>query len=186
MRLTTVLMFSCLAMASEFPVGSKLPDLALNDHGKAVTIRAGKAQATALIFVSATCEVTESYSDRLKRLDADYSAKNVDFAFIDANDPESAAQIDAYAKAHGWKFKVYKDDSNRLADTLDAHVTPEVFLFDKGGILAYRGRVDDSRNALNVKTIDARTALDAVLSGKTPPVTETKAFGCTITRAKQK
>lgn len=184
MRLPFVLVLSCFALsAAEFPPGSKLPEATLMDHGKPITIRPAAAKVTALIFVSTRCEVTESYSERLQQLYADYVGRNVEFMFVDANAPESIAEVDAYGKSHGWKFKVYKDESNRLADKLNAQVTPEVFLFDKAGTLVYHGRVDDSRNFQNIKTKDTRTALDAVLSGGAIPTAETKAFGCTITRA---
>ena len=184
MRLPFVLVLSSFALsAGEFPLGSKLPEASIMDHGKPVTIHPSPAKATALIFVSTRREVTESYSERLQQLYTDYADKNVQFAFVDANAPESVAEVDTYAKAHGWKFKVYKDESNRLADKLNAQVTPEVFLFDKTGTLVYHGRVDDSRSLKNVKRQDTRTALDAVLADRTIPAAETKAFGCTITRA---
>lgn len=163
---------------------TKLSEVTLSDHGKPVTIRSAEAKVTAVVFVSTTCEVTGSYSNRLQQLYADYAGKNVQFVFVDANAPESFADMDAYIKAKNWKFRVYKDESNRLADRLDAHVTPEVFLFDKAGNLQYHGRVDDSRNSAKVNSTDARAALDAILSGHVVPVAETKAFGCTISRVK--
>jgi hypothetical protein len=128
--------------------------------------------------------VTAAYSARLEQLYADYFTKKVQLVFVDSNANESVADVDTYSKAQGWKFRVYKDDSNRLADKLDAHVTPEVFLFDRAGTLRYHGRVDDSRPGTKIASTDTRIALDAMLSGKPVPVAETKAFGCTISRVK--
>jgi len=159
-----------------------LAETVLTDHGNPVTVRSADAPVTAVIFVSSTCEVTAAYSARLEQLFADYSPKKVQFVFVDANANETPADVDAYVKAKGWTFRVYKDDSNRLADQLDAHVTPEVFLFDKAGDLRYHGRVDDSRPGTNITSKDTRDALDAMLSGKPVPVAETKALGCTIYR----
>jgi hypothetical protein len=59
-----------------------------------------------------------------------------------------------------------------------------VFLFDRTGTLIYHGRIDDSRDLANVKSQDLRLTLDAVLAGQPVPVANTKAFGCTIKRAK--
>lgn len=159
-----------------------LAETVLTDHGNPVTIRFADAPITAVIFVSSTCEVTAAYSARLERMFADYSPKKVQFVFVDANANETPADVDAYVKAKGWTFRVYKDDSNRLADQLDAHVTPEVFLFNKAGELRYHGRVDDSRSGTNITSKDTRDALDAMLSGKRVPVAETKALGCGISR----
>lgn len=163
---------------------TSLPETTLSDHGKSVTIHSADAPVTAYIFVSSTCEVTAAYSARLEQLYADYAGKKVQFVFVDSNANETAADMDVYSKAQGWKFRVLKDDANRLADKLDAHVTPEVYLFDKAGNLKYHGRVDDSRPGTKITSTDTRVALDAMLSGKPVPVAETKAFGCTIARVK--
>ncbi|MEZ2346419.1 redoxin domain-containing protein [Terriglobus sp. RCC_193] len=163
---------------------TQLPETTLTDHGKPVTIHSADAPVTALIFVSTTCEVTAAYSARLEELFADYSGKKVQFVFVDSNANETTADVDTYSRARGWKFRVYQDEANRLADKLDAHVTPEVYLFDKTGTLRYHGRVDDSRPGTKITSRDTRTALDALLSGKPVPVAETKAFGCTISRVK--
>ena len=84
----------------------------------------------------------------------------------------------------GWPFQVLKDNGNVLADKLGAEHTPETFVFDQGGALVYHGRVDDSMKEVGVKQRDLRSALDAVLAGRPVPNAETRAFGCTIKRAK--
>jgi peroxiredoxin len=56
--------------------------------------------------------------------------------------------------------------------------TPHVFIFDDQRVLRYAGRIDDSERASLVKTQDARIAVEALLAGKEPPVTQTKVFGC--------
>jgi hypothetical protein len=48
----------------------------------------------------------------------------------------------------------------------------------------YHGRIDDTRDLAKVKSQDFRAALDAVLAGRPVAVSNTKAFGCTIRRAK--
>ena len=59
--------------------------------------------------------------------------------------------------------------------------TPEAFLFDANGKLAYHGAIDDnSEDANAVKSHYLKDALEAVLSGKPVPMAETKALGCGI------
>ena len=41
---------------------------------------------------------------------------------------------------------MWKDRNNVVADKVGASVTPEVFVFDKEGLLRYQGQIDDNRN----------------------------------------
>ena len=95
---------------------------------------------------------------------------------------ESADEVAQHARTHGFSFPVLKDPKNVQADVFAAKVTPEAFLFDAKGKLAYHGRIDDNREGNAIKSPDLTQALDAVLSGKPAPTPETKAFGCTIKR----
>ncbi|MGA7091079.1 MAG: TlpA family protein disulfide reductase, partial [Candidatus Acidiferrales bacterium] len=56
--------------------------------------------------------------------------------------------------------------------------TPHVFIFDKQRLLRYQGRFDNSYRIEQVKSQDARNAIDAVLAGREVPVAHTGVFGC--------
>ncbi len=81
---------------------------------------------------------------------------------------------------HNFLFTVYKDENNVVADRFGASVTPETYVIDETGTIRYHGSIDDSQNLSRVTTQRLRLALDAVLTGGSPPQTETKAFGCSI------
>ena len=174
-----------LAAAADFPIGSQISDIRVNDHGSQVSIKPAAAKATAVVFVSVQCPVSNAYNERMASIYREYSGKGVQFAFVNANEQESQEAVDAHAKEHNLGFKVYKDQGNVLADSLNAQVTPEVFLFDHGGKLMYHGRIDDSRDLDRVTSSDFRTALNAVLAGQLVTVANTKQFGCTIKRVKK-
>jgi len=176
---------STLLLAGEFPVGSHVSDIRVSSEGAPADIRPDAAKATAVVFVSVQCPVSNAYNERMAAIYKDYSGKGVQFAFVNANEQESQAAADEHAKQHNLGFKVYKDVNNVLADQFDAQNTPEVFLFDHAGKLVYHGRIDDSREIANVKANDFRSALDAVLAGQPVPVANTKQFGCTIKRVKK-
>jgi hypothetical protein len=73
------------------------------------------------------------------------------------------------------------DATSGVARAFGASVTPEAFLFDKTGTLAYHGTIDDNRKEPDkVKARDLKDALDAVVAGKAPAVPETKGLGCGI------
>jgi hypothetical protein len=64
---------------------------------------------------------------------------------------------------------------------LGATVTPEAFLFDRHGKLAYHGTIDDNlKQPDRVQKHYLKDALDAVVAGESPLLPETKSLGCGI------
>jgi peroxiredoxin len=112
----------------------------------------------------------------------DYKAKGINVVGINANNTEPAAEVKSHAAEKGLKFTILKDDANKIADRLGATKTPEVYLIDAKGKLAYHGRIDDAQKIESVTSNDLRNALDEVISGKAVTKTGGAAFGCTIKR----
>jgi len=140
---------------------------------------------TVILFVSAQCPVSNAYNDRMEQLYKDYSARGVQFRFVNANHNEKQDLIDRHRTDMGFSFPVERDEGNRLADRLSATVTPEAYVFDKTGVLRYHGHIDDAQNPARIRTRGLRDALDAVLDGGDVPAPETRAFGCTIKRVRK-
>jgi len=154
--------------------------------GHAVQVSPAKAQATAVIFVSAICPISNAYGERLIEIYKQYSARGVQFLFVNANANETVARIEEQWEAAGYPFPVYIDKGNILADQLHAQMTPEAFVLDRRGEVRYRGFIDDAKNPARVTHAGLRGALDAVLAGKAVASPETKSFGCTIHRVRKK
>lgn len=178
MKRWTAAMFLCATWAA----AQTFPTLDLQDtSGKPVAVStAGKI--TAVIFVATQCPVSNDYNGRMSALYKDYSAKGVQFVFVNSNQSEDGAAVAKHAKEVGFPFTVYKDAGNRVADQFKAEVTPHVFVLGKDSAVIYKGAIDDSRNPARVTKNPLREALDAALAGKPVPAAETKAFGCSIKR----
>jgi hypothetical protein len=58
-----------------------------------------------------------------------------------------------------------------VAKAFDARCTPDLFIFDSDGKLAYRGQFDDARpgNQIPVTGRDARAAVDTLVAGGSSP-----------------
>ncbi|MGO9000670.1 MAG: thioredoxin family protein, partial [Limisphaerales bacterium] len=100
-----------------------------------------------------------------------------------ANFPEdSPANMAAEVKAAGYSFPYLYDESQAVAKAYHAACTPDIFLFDRGRRLVYRGQFDASRpgNGIPVTGKDVRAALDAVLAGKTTSGFQAPSAGCNI------
>jgi peroxiredoxin len=173
-----------LLPAQQFTVGSTVTDFELKQlDGKPASFSTLKGNVTVVIFISVQCPVSNSYNQRMIALYRDYSPKGVKFIFVNANHTEPAAAVEEHARQHNFEFAVFKDENNVVADEFGATVTPETYVIDSSGTLRYHGSIDNSQNESRVTSLRLREALDAVLAGKQPPQTETKAFGCSIKRA---
>jgi peroxiredoxin len=174
--------------ASDLPappaVGSMIDDFTLPDaDGASHSLASLKGKnGTVVIFIATKCPVSNAYNDRMQKVFEDYKAKGINVIGINSNSTEPAAEVKSHAAEKGLKFTVLKDDGNKIADRLGATRTPEVYLLDAKGKLAYHGRIDNSQKAEGITSNDLREALDAVVAGKAVTKTDGAAFGCTIKR----
>ncbi|WP_309719183.1 redoxin domain-containing protein [Armatimonas sp.] len=156
----------------------------VNGKGTETLYSDKKQKATVLLFLSARCPCSGGYDVRNQALADAYQSKGVRFVAINSSADETDAEIAAHAKAHGFTFPVLRDADHKIADTLNAQVTPEAFVMDAQGILRYHGRIDDSRDEKTILSHDLRNALDFLVAGQNPKVKSTTPFGCSIARQK--
>ena len=70
-----------------------------------------------------------------------------------------------------------------VADLFNAQTTPHVFVIDREGVLRYRGSVDDVTFRQRTPTrFFLDEAVESLLEGSLPALTESPAYGCTIVR----
>jgi len=182
--LTAAVVLSSILRADE--PKKRVSDFTLEDYkGEKHSLSDYKSsKAIVLMFIATQCPISNSYNERMVELYKDYSSKGVTFVGINSNKQESAEEVQNHSKEHGFKFVVLKDWNNVVADTLEASVTPEIYVLNSQREVLYHGRIDDSSRENRVTSKDLRAALDRILAGKTVEVTETKAFGCSIKRIK--
>jgi len=180
------LLLAAALSGQEFKLGSKVGDFTVSDlQGRAVQFSSLRGDTTVVMFVATKCPISNGYNERMDTLYKDYTARGVKFVFINANATEPAQEVEEHRKAHSLTFPVYKDPGNKVADQFGATVTPEAFVIDNQGTIQYHGYIDDSLNTARIQNQGLRKALDSVMAHQAPPVAETKAFGCTIKRAKK-
>jgi peroxiredoxin len=181
---TAIFVAAAAANAQGLAIGAATDNFSLTDTGgKTQTFNELKGpKGAVIIFVSSQCPVVRGYNERMNQLALDYKAKGINVIGVNSNVTESPGEI----KMHGdatYKFAVMIDKNNALANKLDAHSTPEVFLFDAKNVLVYHGAIDDDRSGRNVTEPYLRNAFDAVLAGKKVERSLTTAVGCSIKRA---
>jgi peroxiredoxin len=173
-----------VGFAQDFKVGSAVADFSLRDlDGRTVNYSALKGNVTVVVFISTQCPVSNAYDGRMNDLYKAYSSR-VNFIFVNSNSTEPADNVREHARRVGFVFPVYKDLNNVVADHFGAQSTPETYVMDAAGVTRYHGYIDDAQNPSRVKNRGLALAIQAVLDGKPVEKPQTRAFGCTIKRAR--
>ena len=140
------------------------------------------AKVVVLTFTCNHCPVAQAYEDRLVGFVNRYKDKGVRLVAVNCN-RNSADGLDAmkeHAKEKGFNFDYLFDESQQIGRNYGAAVTPHVFVLDKDRKIAYMGAWDNSMDPAKVEHHYVRDAVDALLAGKKPEVTESRQFGCGI------
>lgn len=171
------------------PLGTPLPTFQLPDYA-GVTVSSADfagAKGVLVLFVSVHCPFVKLIQAEVGRFAADYLPKGLRIVAIGSNDlathPQDGPEgMKAQATAHGWTFPYLVDESQAVARTFKAACTPDLFLFDAQGTLAYRGQFDGARpgNGVAVTGADLRAAADTVLAGAAVPAEQRPSIGCNI------
>ena len=161
-----------------------IPNLSFVDvQGKSWTLaQAAGDKATVVALTGVTCPLCKKYGPTLAKLEQTYAKRGVKFVFVNPATGESLKDALGNAKRLGLTGPYVKDDA--LATSLGAKTTTEVFVLDSSRKVTYRGAVDD-QYGLNYSIAKPRKtyltdALDAVLAGKAPEISETEAPGCVL------
>jgi len=171
------------------PLGQPPPDFTLPDAtGKSLSLRDLASQKpTVVMFVCNHCPFVVHVRDALGRLAREFQSKGVKFVAINSNDasqyPEDApARMPAFAGDGGWNFPYLVDESQQVARAWHAACTPDFFVLDAAGRLAYAGQFDSSRpgNGTPVDGEDLRATLETLLAGRPVPSPQKPSLGCNI------
>jgi peroxiredoxin len=167
------------------PLGTAMPSFSLPDPRGEVVSSGDLADASAvlIIFMCNHCPFVKLVKDELQRLAGDYRPRGVAIIGINPNDVDNYPDDSPEKMAEeGYEFPYLYDETQTVARAFDAACTPDFFLYDKAGKLAYRGQLDDARpkSETPVTGADLRAAIDAVLDGRPSPEPQIPSIGCNI------
>jgi peroxiredoxin len=146
-----------------------------------------------VVFTCNHCPIAQMYERRIEQLYEDYGKRGVAVVAIQGNDPKAIMiseldSSDVSDTLDDMKIRVkykhlrypylYDGETQSVTRAYGPQATPHVFVFDKQRHLRYEGRFDNSYRIEQVKTQDARNAIDALLANKDVPVSHTGVFGC--------
>jgi peroxiredoxin len=183
--------FMALTESTMLHLGATAPDFALTDVVTGKTARRDdfrSQKALLVIFICAHCPYVKHIENGLAALGKDYAAKPVAIVAISSNDAithpdDSPAGLKQQAQTLGFAFPYLYDETQAVAHAYKTACTPDIFLFDAGFRLVYRGQFDPSRpgNGIPVTGEDLRSAIDAVLAGRPVSADQRPSIGCNLT-----
>jgi peroxiredoxin len=167
-------------------IGATAPPFTLPDtDAKPTSLGDGDCAATVVVFTCNHCPYALAWHDRLQAVARDYAPRGVRTLQINANDavryPRDSLEAMAGRVAAGEFAGPYLHDATQeVAREWDAGVTPEVYVVDAEGRLAYRGAPDGDHGDESLAAEWLRAALDELLAGGPVTRAQTRAVGCSV------
>jgi peroxiredoxin len=163
----------------------KLPEPAT---GKQVALADFDDKPALLVaFICNHCPFVKLIKDEFAAFAREYQAKGLAVVAISANDvaghpADSPEKMAGDVREKGYTFPYLYDETQDVAKAFRAACTPEFYVFDRAGKLAYRGQFDDSRpsNGKPATGADVSAALDALLTGSAPSSDQKPSIGCNV------
>ena len=177
-----------LTPSTMIPLDTAMPAFNLPDaEGTTVSSTDYAGKPLLVMFICNHCPFVKHIADALANFANETMAKGLGIVAINSNDfasyPEdSPAKMREEIALREYPFAYLVDEDQSVAKAFDAACTPDFFLFDQDGKLAYRGQFDGSRpgNDEPVDGKDLLEAVDKILTGEKPSEDQTPSIGCNI------
>jgi peroxiredoxin len=171
-----------------YKVGDKATDFLLRSTTGSIVSMGDypDAEGFVITFTCNHCPYAVMYEDRLIALHNEYAPKGYPVIAINPNDPavqpaDSYEKMKERAEEKGFPFAYLYDLDQKVYPTYGATKTPHVFLLDKDHFVRYIGAIDDNaQDAAAVEQHYLKDAINALIAGKKPKPSKTKAIGCSI------
>lgn len=191
LSLVMAVFFSASLLAQGVSIGDKAPGFKLkNVDGTWISLDEYKDQRGVIVIFSCNhCPFVVAYEDRMIELHNTFAERGFPIIAINPNDPEVQPQdsfemMQVRAKEKGFPFPYVFDEAQKIYPQYGATRTPEVYLLQNMGdhfAVVYTGAIDDNhQDADAVEQHFLTDAIMAIMEGRNPEPTETRAIGCSI------
>ncbi|WP_293373461.1 thioredoxin family protein [Nevskia sp.] len=174
-------------------VGQPAPAFsAVDSNGKTVSLADFKGRTLVLEWSNDGCPFVKKHygSGNMQALQKAYTAKNVAWLTVISSAPGKQGHVDGAAANKlsvdrgAVPTAVLLDASGAIGRLYDAKTTPQMFVIDTKGVLAYAGGIDSIPTAdaddIAKATPYLKLAVDAVLAGQPVLSPATKPYGCSV------
>jgi len=170
------------------PLGSAMPAFSLPSTAGTTVRNADLAGAKAalVVFSCNHCPYVKGSEEMLLSIIRAFEPKGLKAVIISSNDavqyPEdSFEKMKSKAAAASFPCPYLYDESQTVARAFDAQCTPECYLFDGSGKLAYHGTINDNpKDKAKASKDFLSSAISQVLSGQLASPNYVHPVGCSI------
>ncbi len=150
------------------------PDVVADSRGKVLV----------LLFVRTDCPISTRYAPLIQQLSKKYQ-RDASFELVFPDRNESQQKIKQFLSDYHYELKAIRDVDRVLTKRTSAKVTPEAAVFDRAGVLIYRGRIDNLYEHIGLARRAATThemedAIDAAIKGVKLKAAAVDGVGCFI------
>lgn len=161
-----------------------------NTDGKFISLKDyPNAKGFMIVFTCNHCPFAKLYPPRLNALNEEFAPLGVPLIAISSTDTIQY-EADGYlhmvekSKNENFNFPYLYDGTQKVAKQFKADKTPHAYLIWKENnkwVIKYNGAIDDNGAEVEkVKNAYLSMAVETLLKGHNPQVTETKSIGCQI------
>lgn len=184
-KLATVAVLLCAAMMiGAANVGQSVPGFDLKDqNGKAVKLSDYKGKIIVLEWTNPGCPFVQRHYEQhtMTNLASQYKDKGVVWIAINSTEGDTSATNLQWAQKNNIAYPILDDSDGAVAVQFRAKSTPDMFIINKDGKLAYSGGIDNDPDGDNPhRTNYVSKALDELLAGKSVSTPVTKSYGCGV------
>lgn len=172
-------------------VGDRAPGFTLQDQdGKSVSLADFSGKIVVLEWFNNECPYVKKHykTGAMNATASKYTGEGV--VWLAINSTRGKTISDNKEVAGEWKIDrpILSDPSGETGKAYGAKTTPEIYIVNKDGTIAYEGAID-SKSSPDSADIEGATnyaakALDELLAGKPVSTPETKSYGCSVKYAK--
>lgn len=170
-------------------VGDKAPAFELKDtDGKTVKLEDFKGKIVVLQWHNPGCPFIVKHFDTHKTMANTYNQfKDQGVVWLAVNSSAkgkegSGVELNKKTKAD-WAipYPVLLDEAGTVGKAYGAKRTPEMFIINKDGVIAYHGAIDNNPDAKTAGDVNyVAKALGQLVKGETITEATTKAYGCSV------
>ncbi len=164
-------------------VGQPAPNFTLTDQaGTEHTLATYRGKVVVLEWINPECPYVQRHyrAQTMQRLVEGFGDQ-IAWLAIDSSHFVTPDASESWRAEHELPYPILQDAPGDVGRLYGATTTPNMYVIDTEGALRYRGAIDDDpRGRGETPRNYVEQAVQALLDGGAPPVSETEPYGCTV------
>jgi len=187
MLLAGALWLACSGPTLAAPaIGQPAPDFTLADlDGSSVSLAALQGKVVVLEWANPNCPFSRRHAQAHTMQSVADRHPDVVWLAVNSTRPDHSDHLEpaayhAFLAENGIRYRVLVDPSGEVGRAYGAKTTPDMFVIDADGRLAYAGAIDDDPRGGGTAVNYVDAALTALAAGRAPDPAATKPYGCSV------